>query len=165
MLLKSLLYVKEVEQLSDTEGWATVTAAAQLAAAVVVVMSAGQVTFGACASVTTTSMEQVAVFPTLSVAVHVTVVVLSGYTPEASAVLLKSLSKEMADTELQLSDAVGEPMVTVAVHVLRSVLTEAFAGQVILGASLSLTVTVNEQSSVFPASSVAVKVTVVVPSG
>jgi hypothetical protein len=38
------------------------------------------------------------------------------------------------------------------------------AGQTIAGASVSLTVTVNEQVAVFPAPSVAVQITVVVPT-
>jgi hypothetical protein len=39
-----------------------------------------------------------------------------------------------------------------------------FAGHVIIGGSVSLTVTVNEHVAVFPDASVAVQVTVVVPS-
>jgi hypothetical protein len=38
-------------------------------------------------------------------------------------------------------------------------------GQVIMGLCLSSTVTVNEQEAVFPAASVAVQLTVVVPTG
>lgn len=40
-----------------------------------------------------------------------------------------------------------------------------FAGQVIEGGCVSLTVTVNEQEAVLPELSVAVQVTVLVPSG
>ena len=39
------------------------------------------------------------------------------------------------------------------------------AGQVITGASVSLTVTINVQVSALPAGSVAIQVTVVVPTG
>ena len=44
-----------------------------------------------------------------------------------------------------------------------SLLSTIFAGQAITGFSVSLTVTVNEQVAMFPAASVAVQWTVVVP--
>ena len=52
---------------------------------------------------------------------------------------------------------------TAALHKPRSLLTLMSAGQLIAGASLSLTVTVNVHSAVLPEASVAVAVTVDVP--
>jgi hypothetical protein len=54
---------------------------------------------------------------------------------------------------------------TVAVQTPAPVFTAMFAGQVITGAILSVTVMVNVQTSVLPDGSVAVAVTVVVPTG
>ena len=64
----------------------------------------------------------------------------------------------------QLSVAVAVPKATpVAVHNPASAATLTLAGQVIVGFSVSLTVTVWVQVWVLPAASVAVQVTVVVP--
>src|SRR6266511_2730256 len=65
----------------------------------------------------------------------------------------------------QLSVATGVGNVTLASHAPASVLTTMLVGQAILGGSVSLTVTVNEQLERLPAPSVAVQVTVVVPVG
>lgn len=64
----------------------------------------------------------------------------------------------------QLSEVVGRATVTAAVHAPLSVSWVILAGQEMVGSSASLTVTSNEQVAVLPALSVAVKVTVVVPS-
>ena len=52
-----------------------------------------------------------------------------------------------------------------APHALGSLFTVALAGQVIAGAWLSLTVTLNEQEAVLPEASVTRKLLVVVPIG
>ena len=91
-----------------------------------------------------------------SVAVAVTVVV-----PTGNALPLAGLYVMM---EEQLSVALALN-VTVAVQAPAPVFTAMFEGQVMIGSSLSVTVTVNVHTSVFPAGSVAVAVTVVVPTG
>src|ERR1043165_2613031 len=65
---------------------------------------------------------------------------------------------------LQLSVATGALYLTTAPQIPGSVFTEIFAGQVITGGWVSFTVTVNEQVAVFPLTSFAVTVTVVVPT-
>jgi hypothetical protein len=68
----------------------------------------------------------------------------------------------------QLSDTLGMPrlkLVILAVHCPGLVLTVTFAGQVMVGGCVSLMVTVNVQEAVAPEGSVAVHVTVVVPTG
>lgn len=69
------------------------------------------------------------------------------------------------DTE-QLSPVVAVPRATpLAVQRPASALTVTLAGAVMLGAWLSVTVTVCEAVAVLPEASVAVQITVVVPSG
>ena len=82
--------------------------------------------------------------------------------PEAFVVLLKSLTK--VEEPRQLSTAVAEVTVTLAVHTPASVPVVWFAGQVMVGASASFTVMVMLQVAVFPEGSVAVHATVVVPT-
>ncbi len=105
-------------------------------------------------SMTVTLKVQVAVLPAPSVAVAVTVVV-----PTAKELPDAGLKDTEAE---QLSEAVAAK-VTVAEIWPTSAVTEMFDGQVIVGAWVSLTVTVKEQVAVLPAPSVAVAVTVVVP--
>jgi len=100
---------------------------------------------------------QVAVLPEVSVAVHVTVVVPAGNVePDGGT--------HAAVTPGQLSEAVGGGKLTTVLVVSGQVCAATAvtgAGQVIVGACMSLTVTVNEQLG--PA--VLVQVTVVVPLG
>jgi hypothetical protein len=120
-------------------------------------MSAGQLMVGASLSTTVTRCTQVAVLPEVSVAVQVTEVVPLGKTVGAS---LATLARP------QLSAAVAVPKLTLAAeHWPGSVLTVTSGGHEIVGGSVSLTVTVNEQEAVLPAASVAVQATVVVPFG
>jgi hypothetical protein len=120
-------------------------------------MFAGQVMLGAWPSVTVTLKEQLALRPTASVAVQVTVVA-------PAAKVEPDGGTQLTGTEPgQLSVAVGV-YVTTALHWPTSALLVMFAGQVMLGAWPSLTVTVNEQLALRPAASVAVQVTVVAPS-
>ena len=66
---------------------------------------------------------------------------------------------------LQLSEVVGVPKLTpVAVQPL-FVVAVTFAGHVIIGATLSVTVTVCEHVAVLPEPSVTVQITVVTPNG
>src|SRR6185369_2293967 len=117
---------------------------------------AGQaVRVGAWLSLTVTVKVQALVRALVSVAVQVTVV-----TPLAKSVPLAGLQTKV--TPGQLSVAVGAK-VTWAVQAPASVLTATFAGHVICGSSVSLTVTVKVQLAVLLAPSVALQVTVVVP--
>ena len=90
------------------------------------------------------------------VAVAVTVVVPTGNTDP--------LAWEYAIVEEQLSVDVAA-YVTAAPQTPGSVFTAKSAGQAITGASLSVTTMSNEHEELFPAGSVAVAVTVVVPTG
>ena len=120
--------------------------------------SLAQVMVGFWVSLTVTVKLQVLVRPTASVAVEVTVVVPFGKVdPEAGVELMVTVPG-------QLSVAVTVN-VTTAPHVPGSVDRTIFAGQVIVGGVTSFTRTVNEQVAVLPASSVAVHITVVPPSG
>ena len=101
----------------------------------------------------------VPVFAEASVAVHVTVVTPTGNAePDAGTQLTVAPG--------QLSEAVGVVYVTVADPEDGGASTTVmFAGHVTVGASLSVIVTVNVHVAVFAAASVAVHVTVVMPTG
>jgi hypothetical protein len=104
---------------------------------------------------------QVAVLPDVSVAVQVTVVVPTGRTEPLGGVHTEV-------TPGQLSDTVGAGKVTVALLEIGQVCAATavtFAGQVIVGGCVSLTVIVNEQLAVLPEASLTLHVTVVVPAG
>jgi hypothetical protein len=121
------------------------------------VILAGQVIAGGCASFTVTVNVQVAVLPAASVAVDVTVVVPTGKKlPDAGTLTTV--------TPGQLSLAVTLKLTT-APHWFGLFETVILAGQVIAGGCVSFTVTVNVQEVALPAASVAVDVTVVVPTG
>jgi hypothetical protein len=119
-------------------------------------MFAGQVMAGGSQSFTVTVNVHVAVFPDVSVAVHVTVV-----TPTGKAV-------PDAGTQLTLAEQLS---VTVATNVCTelhnpvSLQTVMLPGHVITGSSVSFTVTVNEQLAGGFTPSSAVHMTVVVPTG
>jgi len=120
-------------------------------------MFAGQVIVGGCVSFTVTVNVQVAVLPTASVAVDVTVVVPTGKKLPDAGVLTTV-------TPGQLSLAVTLK-VTTAPHWFGLFETVILAGQVMDGGCVSFIVMVNVQVAVFPTASVAVEVTVVVPTG
>ena len=81
--------------------------------------------------------------------------------PAGNAPALKSSSMIR-----QLSEVItGSGTVTSAPHSPASLSTEISAGQAIVGAWLSITVTVKEQEAVLPAASVAVYSSVVAPTG
>jgi hypothetical protein len=128
---------------------------------------------GNTASVTVTVNEQTPVLPAASLTVYVTVV-----TPILNAVEPSVLIPEAADepvvapvkaqvlvTTAQLSACVGAAAVYVEVHTPASVVLVTLPGQVTVGDCVSFTVTVKVQLAVLPAASVAVEVTVVVPTG
>ena len=110
---------------------------------------------------TVTVKVQVAVLPDVSVAVQVTVVV-----PTGRIEPLGGVHTEV--TPGQLSDTVGAGKVTVALLEIGQVCAATavtFAGQVIVGGCVSLTVIVNEQLAVLPEASLTLHVTVVMPLG
>jgi hypothetical protein len=106
--------------------------------AVMKTISAEQVMVGACLSLTVTANEQLAEFLASSVAVQLTVVVpLLNVDSEGGWQTGVSLV-------LQLSLAEAEKLTTAA-HWFASVLVVMFAGQLIVGVVLSMTVTVKLQ--------------------
>ena len=121
----------------------------------VTVISNGAVIVGTVLSFTVTVCVAVAMFPALSVTVQVTVVVPNGNT--VGALLL-------TEATLQLSEVIGVPNVTLNATQELFALTTKLTGATIVGFCVSITVTVKLAVLVFPAASVAVYVTVVVPS-
>ena len=128
---------------------------------------------GSNASVIVTVNEQLVLLPAASLTVYVTVV-----TPRLKALeptvfipvagelaTVAPVKAQVCTVTAQLSVAVGLFGANVAVHTPTSVVLVTFAGQVIAGAWVSFTVTSNVQLAVLPAASVAVEVTVVVPTG
>ena len=109
----------------------------------------------ATAALTLTVNVQVLVLPEVSVAVQVTVVTPIGkLEPDGGT--------QVVVTPGQLSDVLGENP-TVAEFWPKGAVTIALLGQVIVGRSVSLTVTVKLQVLVLPLASVAVPMTVVTP--
>ena len=105
-------------------------------------MSLGQTILGFSLSTTVTLCVQVAVFPWMSVTVHVTVVVPTVKTDGASFV---------TDWTPQLSDVTGVPRETpLAEHFPVSLFTVTAGGHAIVGFSVSFTVTCCGQVAVFP---------------
>jgi hypothetical protein len=132
-----------------------VATALQTPLAVLTLTVAGQVATGFWLSVTTTSKLQVAVFPTTSVEVPVTVVV-----PLLNVEPLTGSAEVVTPGQLSVP-----PMVYVVEeeHTPGSVVKAILAGQVTLGSSASVTVTLNVQVFVLDDESVDVPVTVVTP--
>jgi hypothetical protein len=144
-------------QLSAVVGVAKVTTAEHNPVSLFTVISAGQLIVGFSVSLTVTVNVQVAVLPEASVAVAVTVVIPTGKDePEAGEYDI------VAPGQLSVTDPAK---FTIALHCPGALLAVISAGQVTAGASVSLTVTLNVHEAVFPAASVAVAVTKVVPTG
>ena len=124
------------------------------------VIGAGHVATGACVSCTVTVNEHVDVLFEASVAVHVTVEVPIGNSDPVTG-------EHTTVVPGQLSDVVGSANFTVAPQTFASFGTVTFAGHVITGAVVSVTVIVNVHvvSGLFGDPSVAVHVTVVTPTG
>jgi hypothetical protein len=135
-----------------------VTAFEQAFAPAFVTTSAGHVIEGAVASRTVTLKEHEPVLDAASVAVQVTVVAPTGKVePEAGEQTTEAAPE-------QLSEADGVSYSTKASHCPVGASASTFAGHAITGPVVSETVTVKEQEPVLEAASVAVQVTVVVPT-
>ncbi len=144
------------EQLSAVVAVPRATPVAVQAVLVVVVILAGAEIVGFTLSVTVTVWLAVALFPAASVTVQITVVVPNG---KATGALFFTEATE------QLSLVVGVPRATpVAVQAVL-VVVAIFVGAVIVGFTLSVTVTVWLAVALFPAASVTVQITVVLPNG
>ena len=147
--------ITDEEQLS-VESILKLTTASHEPGSVCTFIVAGQEITGGSLSATVTLNEHVEIFPAASVATEFTVVVPIGKTlPEAGTDIT---------FEVQLSFEVTLKFTT-APQSLGSVFTKMSAGQIIAGASLSITVTLNEHVEVFPSASVATEFTFVVPTG
>src|SRR5262245_55458461 len=119
-------------------------------------MFAGQTIDGAGVALTLTVNEQVAELPT---AVQVTVVVPFGNVEPEGGLQTAVPAPE------QLPLTTGAEYVTIAEHCPGAAGTLIFAGHVIVGVCVSLTVTVNEQLAELLTASLTVQVTVVAPFG
>jgi hypothetical protein len=118
----------------------------------------GHLIVGACVSVIVTVNEQLAVLPAASVTTNVFVVV-----PAENVVPLACPAVCAVAAPEQLSVPVGAVYVTISPQdpvVFPCVILD---GQLIVGACVSVIVTVNEQLAVLPAASVTTNVFVVVP--
>jgi hypothetical protein len=119
---------------------------------------AGQLIIGGSPSVIVTVNVHIPVLLLASITEHVTVVVPTGkFIPDAGRHVT-------IPTPGQLSIAVGVVYVTVAVHVPIGAACMMFIGHMMVGFCVSLTVTVNMHIAIFIEASVAVHVTVVVPT-
>jgi hypothetical protein len=144
------------EQLSAVVGVPNDTPVAVQPKSVVMFTGAGQVIVGTTLSVTVTTWVQVAELPLPSVTVQVTVVAPNVYVADIWS--FTTLATE------QLSTVVGVPNETpVAVQAV-FVVTFTGAGQVIVGRTLSVTVTTWVQVAELLLPSVTVQVTVVAPN-
>ena len=119
--------------------------------------SAGAVIDGAVVSVMVTVWVSVASLPTVICTVHVTVVLPTGNPPSGASLVTLRLGSAMS-----LTSGVASVMVVVSGPV-ASVLISA--GAVMDGAPVSVIVTCWVSIALFPESSVAVHVTVVLPTG
>src|SRR5438270_241946 len=123
-----------------------------------IVMLAGHIPIvGGCISLTVTVNEQLAELFAASFTKQLTVVVPFGNVEPDGGVQVGE------PTPGQLSDTPGAAYVTTAVQTFESVVFTRLAGQVICGACMSLTVTVNEQCAELPLASCTEQVTVVTP--
>jgi hypothetical protein len=149
-------------QLSLTVGAAQVTTALQKPGVLLTAMLAGQnVNTGGWLSLTVTVNEHNTLFPLASVAEYTMLVVPIGKTEP-----LGNPDTWVTIKPGQFSVAIGAIQFTTAPHVPGVLFTVILAGHdVKTGASLSVTVTVNEHVVKFPTASVAVYDTVVVPTG
>jgi hypothetical protein len=150
-----------LEQLSVTVGAGKFTLAEHFPGSVLTIRLAGQAITGAVLSITVNVIVQVSLLPEASVAVIVTFDVPSSASIPAGGVWVSLI----AATELQLSDTLTA-LRKFGTGALQSAPAEAVIpdGQVNLGASVSLTVTLNVHRAVAPIVSVAVQVTSVTPT-
>jgi hypothetical protein len=148
------------EQLSAPVGEVKVAIALQSPASFTLLMLAGQVMVGNSVSVTVTVNPQVAVLPLASVTLNTFVVV-----PIGNAAPLATPAVCIVVWPGQLSAPIGAVYVATALQSPASFTLLMFAGQVIVGSWVSLTVTVKPQVAVLPLASVTLKTFVVVPIG
>jgi hypothetical protein len=146
-------------QLSEVAGGSHVTLALEhWLASVLATMLPGHMMLGFWASLIMTVNVQDAVCPAASMAVHMTGLEPTGKVEPEGGV-------QPDETTAQLSKATGGSHTTLALeHWPGSVTCTMRDGQVIFGFSSSVMVTVKVQALVFPLASVAVQVTVVVPT-
>src|ERR1043165_6621910 len=123
--------------------------------AVLVTTLAGPVIAGGSVSLTVTLKMQFVVLPLASVAVHVT-----GVAPWANVEPLAGAHTKVTSGQLSFTTGTNP---TTWLHVPAAVLVTMSVGQVMVGGSVSFTVTVKLQLTMLPAASVAVQVTVFVP--
>ena len=119
-------------------------------------MLLGQLMPGASVSLTVTLKPQLPVLPEASVAVQVTL-----FVPTAKVEPLVGVQLVVAPGQLSLAEALK---LTTAEHCPGSVPVTMLVGQFAVGDWVSLTMTLNEQLLVLPLSSVAVQVTLFVPT-
>jgi len=147
----------DTEQLSEVVGVPRATPlAVQSPASGFTATSAGAVMLGAWLSTTVTVCVAVAVLPDASVAVQITVVAPSG---NVAGALLEAVAEQLSATVAVPSDT------PLAVQSPASAFTVTAAGAVMVGFTLSTTVTVCVAVVVLPDASVAVQITVVRPTG
>jgi hypothetical protein len=149
------LITEATEQLSPVTGVPSTTFVEVQATLVVPDVAAGAVIVGLILSVTVTICSSVAVLPEPSVTVQVTVVVPNGNAEGASLV---------TEATEQLSPVTGVPSTTFVEVQATLVVPDVAAGAVIVGLTLSVTVTICSSVAVLPEPSVTVQVTVVVPN-
>ena len=128
----ALLVTPAIPQLSEVTGAARTTVAKQEPGSALAFTAAAHVMVGFSLSVTVTFCVQVAELPALSVTVQVTAVVPIGKV--AGALLV-------TDATVQLSEVAGAARTTVVKQDPAEAGAVTFAGQVIVGFSLSVTVT------------------------
>src|SRR5688572_6375658 len=122
--------------------------------------SAGQLIVGGSLSLTVPVNLHVAVLPAASVTRNTLVV-----TPTGKAAPLVNPPICVVSAPGQLSVPTGVVKLTTALHRPASLVARMSAGQLIVGGSLSLTVTVKLQVAVLPAASVSRTTLVVTPTG
>jgi hypothetical protein len=136
-----------------------VTTAPHTPASLLTVIGALHVIVGACVSFTVTVNEQVAVLPDASVTTNVLVVTPIGNTePDASPTVCVITCPGQLSVDVLV-------YVTTAPQLFKSLLTTIGALHVIVGACVSLTVTLKLQVAVLPLASVTTNVLVVTPIG
>ena len=157
-LLGALLLTSSMLQLSDTVGCPSSTSSAESSSAsILMVMFAGAVISGSSSSTTITVCSAVASLPLTSITVHITVFVPKGKT--SGALLLNDRTSQLSETSgsPRSISPDSQPLVTVRVLTV--------GGAMMVGSSLSTTVTVCTAVSVLPLPSTTVHITLVVPTG
>jgi hypothetical protein len=152
----ALLVTLATEQLSVAIGVPKATLVTEQVLPEFNVIADGAIITGLTLSVTTTVCVAVALFPEASVTVQVTIVV---PVKKVVGALLTTLATE------QLSDVVGVPKLTLNATHPSFAVKATFVGAVIVGNSVSITVTVWLAVAKLPLPSTTVQITVVVPIG